>query len=482
MSFLVFLYQRGIINHDLFDLISEKTGDVDMYICDLLISIGDLSEDEIIKLKAEYFNLSYTDLKNFSIIENMDYSNLEDNFVIPFNISSDGIAHIAIDDPNNLESKDKINYFLSLNENTKNLKPKYYVAKKNDIKNKFQEINQSDKSPINKLIFDAIKSKASDIHITPFEKTFKIMFRVDGVLQIYKIFHIDEFDKLTISLKVNAKLDISENRRPQSGHFQDNNIDFRISTHPTRYGENIVIRILDKDKSLISIENIGFSKNEIDYLLQISNFSNGMIIFCGPTGSGKTTSIYSLIEKMDKKSKNIMTLEDPVEYRISNVKQTEIKKEIINFADGVKSILRQDPDIILIGEIRDEETAKMAIRASMTGHLVLTTIHANDSFGAIARFREFNIPNSLIADNVLSIISQRLVKKFEQSGRTIVCEILKIDQKLNEMIYNGVNKHDLKNYSINKLGFKSIYDDCLNKINNKIISECDVRNILGINL
>lgn len=479
MSFLVFLHQKRIINQDLFDIISEKTGDVDTYVYDLLISIGDLSEEDVTRLKAEYFELNYTDLKKFSKIENMNYSNLEDSLAIPFDISN-GFAHIAIDDPNNLESKDKINYFLSLSDNTKHLKSKYYIAKKSDIKHKFQEINQSEKSHINKIIFDAMKLRASDIHITPFEKTFTIMLRIDGNLEHYKTFHIDEFDKLSISLKVNAKLDISETRRPQSGHFQTNNIDFRISTHPTGYGENIVIRILNKDKSLISIENIGFSKDQIDYLLKVSNFSNGMIIFCGPTGSGKTTSIYSLLEKMDKKSKNIMTLEDPVEYKISNVRQTEIKKGVIDFANGVRSILRQDPDVILIGEIRDEETAKMAIRASMTGHLVLTTIHANDSFGAISRLREFNISPSLVADNIISIVSQRLVKKSEQSGRTIVCEILKIDQKLNEMIYEGLNKHELRSYATSNLGFKSIHDDCLEKINNKTISECDVKNIMGL--
>jgi type II secretory ATPase GspE/PulE/Tfp pilus assembly ATPase PilB-like protein len=173
---------------------------------------------------------------------------------------------------------------------------------------------------------------------------------------------------------------------------------------------------------------------------------------------------------MDKKSRNIMTLEDPIEYKISHVKQTEILPGVINFADGIKSILRQDPDVILIGEIRDEESAKMAIRASMTGHLVFTTIHANDSFGAIFRLKEFNILNSLIAENLVAIISQRLVKKANGAGRIVVSEILKIDHSITNLIMNNADKLTMKNQALSS-GFKSIYDDYLEKLKKNIISE-----------
>jgi type II secretory ATPase GspE/PulE/Tfp pilus assembly ATPase PilB-like protein len=203
-----------------------------------------------------------------------------------------------------------------------------------------------------------------------------------------------------------------------------------------------------------------------------------MIIFCGPTGSGKTTSIYSLLETMDKKSRNIMTLEDPVEYRISSVKQTEIVRGVIEFADGVRSILRQDPDVILIGEIRDEETAKMAIRASMTGHLVLTTIHANDCFGVIARLREFDISNSLIADNIVAVIAQRLIRKHRTTGRTIVSEILKVSEKLNSLIYEGASMQKLKEHAVTVDGFKSMLEDCIAKIKLGLIDEACAASII----
>ncbi|MDR1233587.1 MAG: type II/IV secretion system protein [Holosporales bacterium] len=463
MSFLDFLLQRNIINNDLHQIIREKAGNRDAHVYDLLVSMGDVSEDELAKLKANYLNLEFANLADFSKIEGIDYAALEKYLVLPFRISP-GYIHISIHDPNDIEAKDKMNYCLSLGSGHEHLEVKYYIASKSNIQDKFDEINSSKANQITRIILNAIKRCASDIHITPFEKTFVVMFRIDGILEHVKTVSIDEFEKLVISLKVSAKLDISESRRPQSGHFHLHNVDFRMSTHPTAHGENIVIRVLNKDRSLISLENLGFNDDQIIYLQEISSLKYGMIIFCGPTGSGKTTSIYSLLEIMDKTSRNIMTLEDPVEYKIQNVRQTEIKHGIMDFADGVRSILRQDPDVILIGEIRDKETAKMAMRASMTGHLVLTTIHANDSFGAIARLKEFEISSALIADNVTTIISQRLARKRGISGRTVVAEILKVDAMLGNMICLEHSKHDLKKYAIDHLGYKTISEQYSEKI------------------
>ncbi|MDR1390771.1 MAG: type II/IV secretion system protein [Holosporales bacterium] len=475
MSFLDFLHERNIIDRDLYEIAQRKSEFSNDYICDILASASDITEEKIAKLKSDFFALEYTNFLNFSQIENFSYDELAPSLAIPLRISNNCV-YVAIDNPENLEAKNNVEYRLSICEKTRNLKLIYCIAQKSEIKRKFLEINQP-KNVMNKVIFDAVSKSASDIHITPFEKIFKILLRVDGSLTEYKTFSIEEFEQLAISIKVLAKLDISETRRPQSGHFQKDSIDFRVSTHPTLYGETLVIRVLKKDKSIISIENIGFFHDQIEYLKSICSFSSGMIIFCGPTGSGKTTSIYSLIETMDKKSRNIMTLEDPIEYKISNVKQTKIIPGIIDFTDGIKSILRQDPDVILIGEIRDEETAKMALRASMTGHLVLTTIHANDSFGAIARLKEFKISNSIIADNIISIVSQRLVKKSKKSGRTIVNEILKMSPEINRLIYDDVlDKQKLKTAAINA-GFKDILEDCNLKIEEGLISESDIKSI-----
>ncbi len=478
MSFLSFLHKKAIIDEDLYE-IAQKKSDEESYICDVLISSGEYDEEDIAKLKSEFFGLQYTDLSEFSEYDGFDYSIFEQFTAIPFQIS-DSIIKIAISSPTNLETKGNIEYNLALCEETKNARTLYYIASRSKIKKKFKELIEQPSLNIEQILLKAISLSASDIHITPFEKMLQIMFRIDGILEKYKTLDIDNFEQICISIKVMAKLDISESRRPQSGSFQKFNIDFRVSTHPTLFGENIVIRILNKDKSMISIDKIGFLQEQVDYLKRICTFSNGMIIFCGPTGSGKTTSIYSLIETIDKKSRNIMTLEDPIEYKIAGIRQTEILPGVISFADGIRSILRQDPDVILIGEIRDKETAQMAIRASMTGHLVLTTVHASNSFGAISRLREFEIPDSLISENIISIIAQRLVRKKNGVGRTVISEILKITPKLKELIGMGYN-HSQLNAQAEQENFKNLYEDCKIKLHNGIIFKQDAENLLLTN-
>ena len=468
MSFLDFLREKEIINDDLYKIARSKA-DEEAYICDILISAGKFDEEEIAQLKSEFFGFEYSDLSNFSKIDGMDYASLENIMALPFNLSGKTIA-VAVNNPNDAKTKSNVIYNLALCETTKNATPLYYIASKNKIKQKFKELKEHKELNIEQILLKAITTSASDIHITPFEKLFQIVFRIDGILTEYKTLDIEQFSQISISIKVMAKLNISENRRPQSGSFRKGTIDFRVSTHPTLFGENIVIRILNKDKSIISIDKIGFSDEQSNYLKRICAFSNGMIIFCGPTGSGKTTSIYSLIETMNKKSRNIMTLEDPIEYKIANVKQTEIIPGVISFADGIRSILRQDPDVILIGEIRDKETAQMAIRASMTGHLVLTTVHANDSFGAISRLREFEIPTSLISENIISIIAQRLIRKKNKAGRTIISEILKFSPAFREYVYQGYGRIELEQQAF-KENFKNLYEDCKSKVYNEIVSE-----------
>ena len=476
MSFVAFLRENGVINDDLYAIALAKP-DEETYICDVLISAGELDEEEIAVLKSKFFKVEYTDLSSFVLINGFDYASLETSLVIPFN-TSDNTVQIAINSLDDLDAKSRLERNIALCDRTKNLTPCYYIASKEKIARKFKEISDKSDTDIEKILLNATSASASDIHITPFEKTFQIMFRINGLLTSYKTLDIANFDQICIAIKVMAKLDISENRRPQSGSFQKGGIDFRVSTHPTFLGENIVVRILNKDKSIISIDKIGFQKEQVNYLKQICTFLNGMIIFCGPTGSGKTTSIYSLIETMDKKGRNIMTLEDPIEYKITNVKQTEIVPGIITFADGIRSILRQDPDVILIGEIRDKETAQMAIRASMTGHLVLTTVHANNSFGAISRLREFEISNALIAENIIAIVAQRLLRKKDGTGRTIISEILKITPELKEFISLGEDSATLKKKAKN---FQSMIDDCKSKILEGIVSQQDACSVLLTN-
>ena len=468
MSFINYLLCSGYIEQDIYNILCTQQHNIND-IDDIIVSTTGLLEDDLIKLKSSYSRLDYTNLDNFIPLDDIDYSKLENLLAIPFSINNNTI-NLAISNPEDLVIKDKINYYITSIDKFKNVNIKYFIAKKSRIQQVFQEVLYSNNNEINKIITDAINLRASDIHITPFQNIFVIMFRIDGELIDYKTFPINEYQTIAVSLKVKSGLDIAENRRPQSGQFCINQVDLRLSTHPTIYGENIVIRILNKNDYNLSIESLGFSKEEIDYFNRIVQLSQGIIIFCGPTGSGKTTSIYSLMELIDKKSRNVMTLEDPIEYKMANVKQTEIKQGVLDFAAGVRSILRQDPDVIFIGEIRDEETAQMATRASMTGHLVFTTIHANDSIGAIFRLKHFNIKSSFIAENIIAIVSQRLVKKSSNKGRTIISEILKPDSNLSNLISNDASRKELLDYAINNLKFKTIKDNAIHKAKQNIIS------------
>lgn len=452
--FVDFLLAREAISNEVYELLVSDGSFTDAFI----LEVSNLSELDLVKYKSIYYELPYINLDNCDFLPNIKYATFKMLGAFPFYID-DSEIRIAITNPENLDIKDKIQYEIKAG-----LSIKYFITTETDLNNKFHSSDL-----LSCIMVQAIKNQASDVHITPCHKNFTVMFRINGDLVKYKSYEKHKYSPLSISSKVRAKLDISETRRPQSGQFNYNNIDCRLSTHPTIYGENIVIRLLNKEKNSISIDTLGFNLQDQKYLIHISKLHQGIIIFCGPTGSGKTTSIYSLINLMDKDKRNIMTLEDPVEYHMSNVRQTEIKSGIMNFADGIRSILRQDPDVILIGEIRDEETAKMAIRASMTGHLVLTTIHANDSLGAIFRLNYFNIPLPFISENIIAIISQRLVKKKNNNGRTIISEILRPNEELKNMIATNKSKLELLRYAQLHLNFKTIDQDAKDKIQAGII-------------
>lgn len=478
MSFTSFLLKRGIIDSSTYDIVEKSNSINSENIVEFLCGATSLSENEITCLKAQYYGLDYiSDQELYSLASSIEYLSMGDSQIIPYKVIHEKQEiEIAIDNPENLIELDNIKKILSKNQKTKDLNIKFKVARKSSIASLTKKPSTNN-NKIDDIFTNGIHLMASDIHLSPYESIFEIKYRIDGELKTVKTLPIDEFNIICVAIKVMAKLDISETRRPQSGHFQKDDIDFRISTHPTIYGENICIRILNKNKNYINIENIGFDSLQIEYLKRISQFSHGMIIFCGPTGSGKTTSIYSMLATVDKKVKNIMTLEDPVEYKIHGVKQTELKNGVIDFSSGVRSTLRQDPDIIFIGEIRDKETAEVAIRASMTGHLVFTTIHSNDSIGAIKRFQDFGISPFLVADNIISIISQRLIRKMD-GGRTIISEILHIDEKINELIYENACKERILKHATQFNSFRNMYEDCAQKLKNGTIDKKEAEKIM----
>ena len=269
---------------------------------------------------------------------------------------------------------------------------------------------------VNALLSDAVKRGASDIHFEPEQGFLRFRYRIDGVLRQVRSLHKNYWSALAVRVKVMSGLDIAESRLPQDGRISlimsGRQVDFRVSTLPTLHGENIVLRVLDRQKGIVALDQLGLGEADLAALKGMVERPEGLILVTGPTGSGKTTTLYSILQYLNSESVNIMTLEDPVEYPTSMIRQTSANAAArLGFADGIRSILRQDPDIILVGEIRDEDTAAMALRAAMTGHQVFTTLHSNSAVGAIPRLLDMGVRPEILAGNIIGAIAQRLVRK-----------------------------------------------------------------------
>ena len=269
---------------------------------------------------------------------------------------------------------------------------------------------------IDSILEEAVKVGASDIHVEPNEKNVSVRYRIDGDLYEQSTFDMSFFPTVSTRIKVLADIDIAEKRIPQDGHITkmigEDKYDFRVSTLPTIHGEKFVIRVLDKRLFSLSLAELNFSKEVNDTIEKILHHPHGIILLTGPTGSGKTTTLYSFLRELNKPTVNIITVEDPVEFSMDGINQIQVNtKADLTFATSLRSILRQDPDIIMVGEIRDEETAQIAIRAAITGHLVLSTLHTNDAPGAVTRLIDMGIPPYLVSDALVAVISQRLVRR-----------------------------------------------------------------------
>ena len=263
------------------------------------------------------------------------------------------------------------------------------------------------------LLVDAVKRGSSDIHFEPEFAFLRIRYRIDGVLEQIRSLHKNYWPGIAVRLKVISGMNIAETRAPQDGRLSLNlngrPVDFRVSSQPTIWGENIVLRVLDREKSIISLEQMKLPKSVMAKLNLMLARPEGILVLTGPTGSGKTTTLYSLLAKLNVESVNIMTLEDPVEYPVAMMRQTSVNETAkMDFGNGIRSIMRQDPDIILVGEVRDRDTAEMAFRAAMTGHQVFTTLHTNSALGAFPRLLDIGIAPDIMAGNIIGIIAQRL--------------------------------------------------------------------------
>lgn len=270
------------------------------------------------------------------------------------------------------------------------------------------------------LLSEAKSLKCSDIHFEVYEDSSRIRFRIDGqLIERYKI-ERDNYLELVNKIKIRAKLNITEKRLPQDGRITNESFDIRVSILPTLFGEKIVMRLLGQDASNIDLITLGFQKEELESYLEAAKKPNGIILISGPTGSGKTTTLYATLRLLNDSKRNIVTVEDPIEYTLKGINQVQLKEDIgLTFASALKSFLRQDPDVIMLGEIRDSETALMAIRASLTGHLVLSTIHTNSAVGTVSRLIDMGVPSYLISETLNLSVAQRLVRKLCNDCKTI---------------------------------------------------------------
>lgn len=325
-----------------------------------------------------------------------------------------------------------------------------YLKKEVAVSEKSRQKQEKNEEPsiitlVNKMIEEGVSQGASDIHIEAFPKMIQVRFRIDGILKSVKYLDENTWQAVITRLKILGGCDIAEHRFPQDGAFttscEGRQIDVRLSLMPTIHGEKIVLRLLDQRKFLVAIDDLGFSNKQKKLLKEIMDSPHGMLLASGPTGSGKTTTLYSLLNGINPVTQNIVTIEDPVEFQMEQVNQTQVNEKTgLNFAMGLRAVLRQDPNVIMVGEIRDEETAAIATRAAITGHLVLSTIHTNNAIASITRLMDMEIPLYLLSSAIRGVISQKLIKRLCPNCKR---EGLALEE---EKILLGIMDHELKLY------------------------------------
>ena len=441
-NILNMLMDQSVINADQMTKIKAMSKEIGKSKLETAFELNLTDEKKIITILSKVYSLDTVDLKKYKIndklkkIVPLDY--IRSNSLVPFEIAN-GILKIAIPDAS------KLSLMKNLKTMTK-MDPELYAATISDIgdfitrmsdgenkqssRQKLEQVKKKEKIiPIevesdvinfgDKVIGEAIDMGASDIHIEAFRNTSAVRFRVDGILKIMdkftKFLH-NNYNAVVTRVKIISKLDIAERRMPQDGASTfkrgDKEVDLRISILPTKNNERIVMRILNKDAGDKALNELGFEANDLKKLIKAVTSPQGMVLVTGPTGSGKTTTLYSILKHINKPSMNILTAEDPVEYELEGIGQVHVREDIgYTFASALRSFLRQDPQVILVGEIRDKDTVDIALKAALTGHLVFSTIHTNDAPSTITRLQNMGTPNYLISAALSLIMAQRLARK-----------------------------------------------------------------------
>jgi type IV pilus assembly protein PilB len=413
----------------------------------VLISQEWLTEGQLFKVLEEQFDIPFVDINTIYIdpkVPKLIAENIARKYtIIPIRIDKNTLT-IAMADPLDMLAQDDvrlitglqvvpvmcatqdivraINRYYDSTERAERAAEEYRMQAGLEEVDAFSEEEDADvaNAPmvrlVNTIISQAVRAKASDIHIEPFERNVRIRYRIDGELNEVMTPSKATHSAIVTRIKIMGKMNISEKRIPQDGRvettIEGTAIDMRISVLPTVYGEKVVIRLLDRGSLVVRKEDLGFTEHNLKLLEKMLKVPEGIVLVTGPTGSGKTTTLYSVLKELNQINKNIITVEDPVEYRLEGINQVQVNQKAgLTFASGLRSILRQDPDIIMVGEIRDPETAQIAVRAAITGHIVLSTLHTNDTVSSISRLEDMGIESYLLSSSVVGILAQRLVKR-----------------------------------------------------------------------
>jgi type IV pilus assembly protein PilB len=471
MNFLETLAKQNIISVDDVANIKEESASSGRPVEEVLRERG-ITAADIARAKSVLLNIPSISLDDrevpFEILKFIPEESAIHYKIIPINVK-DGVLEVGVVDPDNIEARDALNFISS----KANMPFKIYIVSEDDfqkvlasykgftgevskalgdLETEFSagnvEVSRDDElvaktgsdgkvniiedAPVTKIVATtlryAIEGEASDIHIEPLREKVRIRFRVDGLLNTSLVLPLKVHDAVVARIKVLCNMKLDEKRKPQDGRFSaridGRKIDFRVSTFTTYFGEKVVMRILDQQKGVQPIDKLGMTERDYGMIAKALKRPYGLILISGPTGSGKTTTLYSMINAIDRETQNVLSLEDPVEYNIEGMSQSQVRPEIgYTFASGLRTTLRQDPDVIMVGEIRDKETAQLAIQAALTGHLVLSTIHTNSAIGIIPRLIDMGVDPFLIAPTLILGMAQRLVgKAYEPAVKAVPVE------------------------------------------------------------
>jgi len=530
------LVTEGIISQEQLKnaLQKQKDSNFSQKLGEILIENGLISHKEMALLLSKQLKIDFVDLYgekiDFQALSKFSTSLLDSAKAIPFKEDDDYI-YIATSDPLNIDALEALErniatkplkIYLSLNEDILHIFQRLEIIKKTqsiasevkkEINNEGAKGGEGDASAVMQLIGliikDAVLRRASDLHIEPDLQSMSVRTRVDGVLQETFVFDLDIYTALNSRIKLLGNLDISERRKAQDGRFSlevvGGKYDFRLSTTPTLFGESIVMRILDQQKILLKLHELGFEGKNLEKFNEIIHAPFGIVLITGPTGSGKTTTLYAALNEVKSIENKVLTIEDPIEYQLPLVQQVQVNERVgFGFLDALKSFLRQDPDIILVGEIRDFETLNAAAQASLTGHLVFSTLHTNDAPSAIGRMVQMGLQSYLIADSLVGIVAQRLVRKIcteckveinphknllrrverwigedakfyagkgcskcsntGYRGRLLISEILMVNEAIAKMVAEESSKYNIARYAQENEGFEPMIMDGLSKV------------------